>query len=142
MVLFQSSVVTKYLLAQNKEKITQQWVLYKNHFLDSTIQENIKSLKEEQYQGGFITDLFVNILGYTKSPTPNYTITTEYKNVKDSKKADGAIIINENVRAVIELKGTNTTDLSKVENKPLVIKTISQNVLMLLLQTLKSSGFI
>jgi hypothetical protein len=54
-------------------------------------------------------------LGYTKNPTPNFTITTEYKNVKDSKKADGAIVINNEVKAVIELKGTNTTDLGKIE---------------------------
>lgn len=56
-------------------------------------------------------------MGYTKNPAPNFNITTEYKNVKDSKKADGAIIINEVVKAVIELKGTHTTDLSKVENQ-------------------------
>jgi type I restriction-modification system DNA methylase subunit len=37
--------------------------------------------------------------------------------IKDSKKADGAIIINDIVKAVIELKGTNTTDLSKVEDQ-------------------------
>lgn len=44
-------------------------------------------------------------------------LTTEQKNIKDSKKADGAIIIEKNVVAVIELKGTNTTDLGKVEDQ-------------------------
>jgi len=115
MSLFQSSVVTKLLQSQNKETIAIKWNVFKTHFHNPTIQENIRNSKEEQYQGGFIIDLFVNVLGYTKNPTPNFNITTEYKNVKDSKKADGAIIINNIVKAVVELKGTNTTDLGKVE---------------------------
>ncbi len=115
MSIFQSSVVTKHLKTQNKEKIAIQWELFKTHFHNPTIQDNIRNSKEEQYQGGFLIDLFVNVLGYTKNPTPNFNITTEYKNVKDSKKADGAIVVNEVVKAVIELKGTNTTDLSKIE---------------------------
>lgn len=56
-------------------------------------------------------------MGYTKSPNPNFNLTTEYKNIKDSKKADGAIIINDSVKGIIELKGTNTTDLSKIESQ-------------------------
>jgi REP element-mobilizing transposase RayT len=115
MSIFQSSVVTKHLKTQNKEKITIQWELFKNHFHNPAIQENIRNSKEEQYQGEFLIDLFVNVLGYIKSPTPNFNITTEYKNVKDSKKADGAIIVADVVKAVIELKGTNTTDLGKIE---------------------------
>ncbi|MFA5296742.1 MAG: N-6 DNA methylase [Lutibacter sp.] len=115
MPLFQSSVIKKHLQSQNKELLTEKWIAFQQHFHNSTIQENIRNSKEEQYQGGFIIDLFVNILGYTKNPTPNFNITTEYKNVKDSKKADGAIIINNNVKAVVELKGTNTTDLGKIE---------------------------
>jgi len=115
MSLFQSSVVTKLLQSQDKETIAIKWNIFKNHFHNPITQENIRNSKEEQYQGGFIIDLFVNVLGYTKNPTPNFNITTEYKNVKDSKKADGAIIINNVVKAVVELKGTNTTDLGKVE---------------------------
>ncbi len=45
----------------------------------------------------------VNILGYTKHPSPGYNLITENKNIKDSKKADGAIIIGEAVKGVIEL---------------------------------------
>ncbi|HEY9221323.1 MAG TPA: TaqI-like C-terminal specificity domain-containing protein [Lutibacter sp.] len=115
MSIFQSSVVTKHLKTQKKEKIAIQWELFKNHFHNPTIQDNIRNSKEEQYQGEFLIDLFVNVLGYTKNPTPNFNITTEYKNVKDSKKADGAIVVNDVVKAVIELKGTNTTDLGKIE---------------------------
>ncbi|MET3731140.1 Eco57I restriction-modification methylase domain-containing protein [Moheibacter stercoris] len=117
MSLFQNSVITKHLQSQDKSKIETQWNVFKNHFLNTTIQENIRNSKEEQYQGEFLIDLFVNVLGYTKNPTPNFNLTTEYKNVKDSKKTDGAIVIKEKVKAVIELKGTNTTDLNKIENQ-------------------------
>jgi hypothetical protein len=115
MSLFQKSVITKELQSQDKSKLVLQWNIFKNHFQNTLIQDNIRSSKEEQYQGEFLIDLFVNVLGYVKNPTPSYTLTTEYKNVKDSKKADGAILVNKKVKAVIELKGTNTTDLGKIE---------------------------
>lgn len=117
MSLFQKTVISKYLKTQNQESISKKWEIFREHFHNPTIQENIRSSKEEQYQGEFLIDLFVNVLGYTKNPTPNFNLTTEYKNVKDSKKADGAIIISDNVVGIIELKGTNTTDLSKIEDQ-------------------------
>ncbi len=115
MSLFQKSVVSKHLANQNKVDLVVKWKVFTNHFHDVLIQDNIRNSKEEQYQGEFLIDLFVNVLGYIKSPSPKFTLTTEYKNVKDSKKADGAILINEKVRAVIELKGTTITDLGKIE---------------------------
>lgn len=66
MSLFQKSVITKYLNTQNKERISLKWESYKTHFLNPKVQEEIRSLKEEQYQGEFLEDLFVKILGYTK----------------------------------------------------------------------------
>lgn len=106
--------------------------------MNSKVQQDIRSLKEEQYQGEFLEDLFVKILGYTKPASASETkfnLTTEYKNVKDSKKADGAILIDDAVKAIIELKGTNTTDLSKIEtqafgyknNQPNCIYVITSN---------------
>jgi len=115
MSLFQKSVIEKFLNTLNKDLVLEKWTIYKNYFLNSGIQENIRNSKEEQYQGEFLIDLFVNVLGYTKNPTPNFNLTTELKNEKDSKKADGGIIINDKVVGVIELKGTNTTDLNKIE---------------------------
>lgn len=115
MSLFQNSVVEKFINTLNKQVVLEKWTIYKNHFLNPGIQENIRNSKEEQYQGEFLIDLFVNVLGYTKNPTPNFNLTTELKNEKDSKKADGGIIIQDKVVGVIELKGTNTTDLNKIE---------------------------
>jgi type I restriction-modification system DNA methylase subunit/REP element-mobilizing transposase RayT len=115
MALFQTTVIQKYTNAQNQNLLEEKWVTYQAHFQNPSIQENIRNAKEEQYQEGFLRDLFVNILGYTLNPANDFNLTTELKNVKDSKKADGGIVITDKVIGVIELKGTNTTDLSKVE---------------------------
>ena len=117
MALFQSTVIEKYINAQDQKVLKEKWEAYKVHFHDPNIQENIRNAKEEQYQEGFLRDLFVNILGYTLNPANDYNLTTELKNVKDSKKADGGIVVKDKVVGVIELKGTNTTDLSKVETQ-------------------------
>ncbi|NEV93453.1 N-6 DNA methylase [Psychroflexus sp. YR1-1] len=115
MALFQSTVIQKYINAQDQTLLKEKWEAYQAHFHDPSIQENIRNAKEEQYQEGFLRDLFVKILGYTLNPATDYNLTTELKNVKDSKKADGGIIVKDKVVGVIELKGTNTTDLSKIE---------------------------
>lgn len=117
MAFFQTSVVNKYLKTLDKTVINAAYAKFINHFHNPAIQDNIRNSKEEQYQGEFLIDLFAKILGYTKNPTPNFNLTTEHKNIKDGKKADGAILINGAVKAVIELKGTNTTDLGKIEEQ-------------------------
>ncbi len=117
MSLFQNTVVAKQLQNQDKNKLRVKWQEFADYFHNPERQENIRNSKEEQYQEGFLRELFVKILGYTLNPEPNFNLTTEYKNVKDSKKADGAIVIDNKVKAVIELKGTNTTDLGKIESQ-------------------------
>ncbi len=135
MSLFQNTIIKKYTQDLNSQKVQDAYTLFQAYFLNPTIQENIREVKEEQFQEGFLRELFGNILGYTLNPNPNFNLTTEYKNVKDSKKADGAIIINDKVKAVIELKGTNTTDLAKIEvqafayknNQPECVYVITSN---------------
>ncbi len=121
MALFQKTVEQKYLKQLDSALINAKYQEFKTHFGNTEIQENIRNSKEEQYQEGFLRELFVKILGYKLNPTPNFNLTTEYKNVKDSKKADGAIILDNGasplVVGVIELKGTNTTDLGKIETQ-------------------------
>lgn len=117
MSFFQTTVTKKYANTLDKEVLKKAYSNFKTHFHSAGIQENIRNSKEEQYQEGFFRDLFVNILGYKLNPEPNFNLITENKNVKDSKKSDGAIIINGEVCAVIELKGTDTTDLSKIETQ-------------------------
>ncbi|MDB9954460.1 N-6 DNA methylase [Flavobacteriaceae bacterium] len=127
MPLFQNTVVTRQLKTQNKTLISEKWLAYKAHFFNPAIQENIRNAKEEQYQEGFLRDLFVTIFGYTLNPETNFNLTTELKNAKDSKKADGGIIIDGTVVGVIELKGTNTTDLAKVEPQAFGYKNNQQD---------------
>lgn len=135
MALFQTPVLNKYINNLDLAKVDKAWEVFKAHFHNPKIQDNIRASKEEQYQSKFIDDLFVKVLDYIQNPEPNFNITTEYKNVKDSKKADGAIIINEKVLAVVELKGTHVTDLNKVElqafnyknNQPECIYVITSN---------------
>jgi hypothetical protein len=117
MSLFQKTIVSKYLKTQNQENIHLKWESFKEHFHNSEIQNNIRNSKEEEYQEGFLRDLFVTVLGYTLKPQINHNLYRELKNVNDSKKADGGIIVNDIVTAVIELKGTDTTDLGKVESQ-------------------------
>lgn len=117
MPLYQSSVLKKHIQSLDQEKISKAYTRFVGHFHNATIQENIRNAKEEQYQGEFLIDLFEKILGYVKHPAPNFNLTTELKNVKDSKKVDGAVLKNDKALAVIELKGTNTTDLGKVESQ-------------------------
>ena len=125
--MFQKTILSKYLQTQNPENLITQWDLFRAHFHNPVIQANIRNSKEEQYQEGFLRDLFVSILGYQLNPAHNFNLTTEYKNIKDSKKADGAIIINDKVIAIIELKGTNTTDLSKIEDQAFGYKNNQEN---------------
>lgn len=117
MSLFQNTVVKKYSNTLNKSVVEEKWQLFTTIFHNSVKQQNIRNSKEEQYQAIFLNDLFVQVLGYTQHPNTNYNLITEQKNETNSKKADGAIILNENVHAVIELKGTETTDLTKIESQ-------------------------
>lgn len=117
MALFQQSVLKKHIESLNTATIDEKWKLFQTHFHNAVIQQNIRQLKEEQYQGEFLEDLFVKIFGYTKAPSPDFNLITEQKNITNSKKADGAIIVNEKALAVIELKGTDTTDLAKIESQ-------------------------
>ena len=117
MALFQTSVLKQYINLQELAVVEKAYRKYQKYFLNPTIQENIKSSKEEQFQATFLTELFVNILGYTINPSPNYNITTEFKNQKNARKADGAILKDTQAIGVIELKGTKTKDLESIRRQ-------------------------
>ncbi len=117
MSLFQKSVEKKYLNELDSVLIEQKYKQFIEYFGNPQIQENIRNAKEEQFQEGFLRELFVSIFGYTLNPQPNFNLTTELKNIINSRKADGAILNGEDAIAVIELKGTETTDLDKIETQ-------------------------
>lgn len=117
MSLFQQSVLKKYLSQQDSDQVQKAYRKYSKYFHNPTIQENIRNSKEEQFQEGFLRELFVDILGYTLNPAPKYNLTTELKNQKGAKKVDGAILKDNKALAVIELKGTNTKDLESIRQQ-------------------------
>ena len=116
-MFFQNTIIKKYTALLNEEQLHAAWQQYKSYFLNPAIQDNIRASKEEQFQEGFLRELFVKVFGYTLNPSPNFNLITEQKNENDAKKADGAILRDEKVIGVIELKDHKTTDLSHVERQ-------------------------
>ena len=116
-MFFQNTIIKKYIALLNEEQVSAAWNTYKAYFLNPAIQENIRASKEEQFQEGFLRELFVKVFGYILNPTPDYNLITEQKNETDAKKADGAILRDGKVIGVIELKDHKTTDLSHVERQ-------------------------
>ena len=114
--MFQEKIVESSIKNLDENKLLKAYDEFKK-FQDK--KDAIKTFKEEVYQDGFLKDVFENALGYTLDTTNplNFNLKREMKNETDAKKADGVIIINNEVIGVIELKDTNTKDLNKVENQ-------------------------
>ncbi|MCD4683581.1 MAG: hypothetical protein K8R86_09895, partial [Bacteroidales bacterium] len=68
MSLFQASVLKKYLKEQDKQPVIEAYEKYKTYFFNPDIQQNIRDSKEEQFQEGFLRELFVKFFGYTINP--------------------------------------------------------------------------
>jgi type I restriction-modification system DNA methylase subunit len=141
MALFQKSVLHQYIKQLDKNQVATAYAVFKSHFHNATIQQQIRESKEEQYQEGFFRDLFVEVLGFTLNPQPNYNLITEQKNEVNSKKADGAILKNGEVLAVIELKGTNTTDLNTVTGQAFGYKNNQKNCKYVLISNFEKLRF-
>ena len=116
MSLFQESIIRKYLDYLDQEVVEQAYLRFKKVYSANKI-SNIKIANEEQYQEGFIKDIFGEVLGYSVFPDQPFNIQTEKKNEANSKKADGAIFQGENVVGVIELKDNKTKNLDAVKDQ-------------------------
>ena len=101
MALFQNSVIQKHLISQDENKLIAAYNKLKVYQARA---KGISGYKEEEYQDGFLRDVFVNVLGYTYKYDgyPTFNLLREKKNVNDSKKADGAILKDGEVICVIE----------------------------------------
>ncbi len=141
MSLFQKSVEKKYLNELDSVLIEKKYTEFKDYFGNSERQENIRNLKEEEFQSEFVRNLFVNILGYTMPPDQNPNIILEKKNVDDSKKADAAIVKKKEVKAVIELKSTHTTDLDSVESQAFGYKNHHPNCIYVITSNFEKLRF-
>ena len=132
--MFQKSIIEKYLSKLDTNLLHEKYEKYCANYKNETKIANIRAVKEEQYQEGFIRDVFCSVLNYTIKPEPDYNILTELKNETKNKnnarKSDGAICEENNesrVRAVIELKGTDTTDLDTVARQAFDYKSHHEN---------------
>jgi len=117
MSIFQKSVINKFLKNLDNDKVSKAFVQFQKFYGNKLRLFDIIHLKEENYQEGFLREVFVQSLGYTIRPDLNYNLTTEYKNQTDSKKADGAIIQNNSAIGVIELKSAKTFNLETIKNQ-------------------------
>jgi len=113
MTIFQKSVIKRHLDNLDKEQVEKAYQKFRENYSPAKIEE-IKKLKEEEYQDGFLRDIFVDVFEYILKPDSNYNLAREFKNHGDGKKADGAILKNEKAVAIIELKSTKTKDLKSI----------------------------
>ena len=141
MPLFQQTIINEYAKSLDNNLIAEKFQAYKSYFLNPEVQENIILSKEEQFQEGFLRELFVKILGYTLNPDPNYNLITEQKNEGNAQKADGAIIVDEKVIGVIELKDHKTSDLSKVEQQAFGYKSRNKNAIYVIISNFEKLRF-
>lgn len=142
MPLFQKTVLKEFVKAQNQPLIQEAFAKFQAHFGDQIIQQNILAAKEEQYQEGFLNDLFVNILGYTLNPQPNFNLITEQKNENNGKKADGAILKDGKVVGVMELKAVkDVRDLETFELQAFAYKNAHQNCRYVITSNFKDLRF-
>ncbi len=123
--MFQKQILNKYLAGL--KDLSSEWAIYQEHFHNVIIQKNISKENEKKYQWGFLLNLFAKVLGYTAFPLPNYNLIAEQKNSDNQKVADGALRINEEVRAVIELKSTKKNSLSEVIDQAFGYKNHHRN---------------
>ncbi len=117
MSIFQKSIINKYLKNLDNDKVSKAFEQFQTFYGNKLRLFDILHLKEENYQEGFLREVFVQSLGYTIRPDLNYNLTTEYKNQTDSKKVDGAIIKNNSAIGVVELKSAKTFNLDTIKNQ-------------------------
>ena len=63
MAFFQNSVLNKHLKGQDEKTVKVAYQKFVAYFHNPAIQQNIRDAKEEQFQEGFLRELFVDILG-------------------------------------------------------------------------------
>jgi hypothetical protein len=73
MQIFQKSVIKKHLKNLDQDKVEMAFQIFKQNYNPAKI-EQIKTLKEEEYQDGFLREIFVDVLGYTLRPNENYDL--------------------------------------------------------------------
>ncbi|MDR0327265.1 MAG: Eco57I restriction-modification methylase domain-containing protein [Planctomycetaceae bacterium] len=128
--IFQAAILTGQITFR-QDKIETAFDVYQKYFLNEKNQEAIRNHKEEEYKPEFIRRLFVDVLGYTRSfdSPDDFNLRVEQKNEDDQKKADAAILVNNDVRGVIEIKDTRTFDLGRIQDQAFGYKNHHKNAI-------------
>lgn len=114
LILFHLKTLHRYVEAQDQTLLKSRFVALQRYQAKAF---EIQKLTEEKFQDGFLRDIFVSTLGYTFQPDTSYNLSREEKNEQDAKKADGAIIIDGHIVALIELKDLSTKDLDRPKTR-------------------------
>jgi len=122
MALFQEAIVKNYISKLDPEKVDKAFSEFKSIYSEDKI-KIYKKIKEEAHQGEFIEDIFGKVLGYQR----HVDIMREVKNETNAKKADAAILKEENVVGVIELKDNKTKNLTDVQQQAFNYKLNHKN---------------
>ncbi|NCP53296.1 MAG: hypothetical protein GW827_13775 [Flavobacteriales bacterium] len=62
MAIFQKSVIKKHLNNLDKEQVEKAYQKFRENYTPAKT-AHIKKLKEEEYQDGFLREIFVDVLG-------------------------------------------------------------------------------
>ena len=131
MKFFQNSVLHKYQKAQDQESIGQPGRSLPHIFTIRKFSKTSAKPKKNNFRKAFCANCLLVCWAMCSILRPTINLTTELKNEKGAKKADGAILSmgyaplstrelaplnapSHKVIAVIELKGTDTKDLDKI----------------------------
>jgi hypothetical protein len=76
MGIFQKSVINKHLKTVDGKKVKAAYEQFQEFYGNKIRLHNIMQLKEENYQEGFLREIFVDTLGYTINPNENYNLAT------------------------------------------------------------------
>lgn len=127
MALYQESVLKHHISSLDEAILFPYWEHFKEYFLSSITQNIIQQKKEEELQYEFLENLFAKSLGYSLLSNEKQNLFVEVKNLTDSKKADGAIKINNEIKCVIELKSTKTKNLKDIQSQAFQYKISHPN---------------
>ncbi|MGZ8547449.1 MAG: Eco57I restriction-modification methylase domain-containing protein, partial [Sulfuricurvum sp.] len=112
--MFHLKTLQRYAEAQDQTLLTSRFEALQRYKAKAF---EIQKLIEQKYQEGFLRDIFVSALGYTLQPDTPYNLAREEKNEQDAKKADGSIIVDGHIIALIELKDLSTKDLDRAKTR-------------------------
>ena len=140
--IFQAAVLSKHIEFKKME-IDAAYEVYRTYFLDEKNHEIIRNHKEEEYKPEFLRKLFADVLGYIPSfdSLDDFNLRVEQKNEDDQKKADASLLVNNEVRGVIEIKDTRINDLGRIQEQAFGYKNHHKNAIYVITSNFEKLRF-